>query len=444
MTANIGNSRHYRLWAFILCVYCAGANISIAASSDASSDASIELRDEQADYQHANTQLVFSLYDENQQPSANDQQRVSEIQAWRHRYEIVLTQQGDSRVLFDQYGVRHVFHPRSEGGFSAQSSGSGELQQDVNGYRWINATGIIHRFHGSYLTQIIFPESTSESTIITGVGAGAGAGAGAENFTTSTTTPPHNNTHTLNLQYDNNHLSSVTDQLGNQIQFNNSTPGLVSVTTPDGNTFTYADRHCATVEHSEPARCDTAANPLPESIFSQIDRLQSQIQTNITHLDARPASCNSYFTDFMGTERGSQIESGVGSLMPYSTMQPTVRSFPIVDFINGSELIAIRSRDLSSPSFNNPEHASALLDRLLRDGSEIRSRLLDPLDAEGSISHTEQGETTTISNQPNQTVVLQLLIQQQIASPSHWQQIELAQIQLMARYGIQLEVVLIP
>ena len=126
-------------------------------------------------------------------------------------------------------------------------------------------------------------------------------------------------------------------------------------------------------------------------------------------------------------------------------MNATVRSFPIVDFVDGDRFIAVRSRDLSNPSFNDDSNQNALLYRLNRDGQEIFNSFIQPLDEAGSITTTENGITTKIIDDgKNRSVVLQLLIRDKIATPSHWQQIAQARENLAQRYQIVLEVVIIP
>jgi hypothetical protein len=126
-------------------------------------------------------------------------------------------------------------------------------------------------------------------------------------------------------------------------------------------------------------------------------------------------------------------------------MQTTVRSFPIIDFVNNNEWIVVRSRDLASPSFNDEETPNALFYRLMRDGREIQDRFLIPLEDEGFVTAQEQGVTTTLEAgvEPH-NVILQLVIRHQIASPSHWQQIARARELLTQRYDIRLEIVIIP
>ena len=174
-------------------------------------------------------------------------------------------------------------------------------------------------------------------------------------------------------------------------------------------------------------------------------RFEPLINTGVhIELDARPASCESYFVDYYGTKRGSEIEAGLLNYPPYNSMTPTLRTFPIIDFISDTELIVVNSRDLGSRTYNSETNPTALLDRLLKDGEQIQTRFLDVLERDGSITASELGQSTTINADELKPITMQLVIRDGIASASHWQQIETARQILMARHGVELEVVVIP
>ena len=163
-----------------------------------------------------------------------------------------------------------------------------------------------------------------------------------------------------------------------------------------------------------------------------------------TTLDARPESCQSYFVEYYGPQRGSEIESGLDLHAPYSGMTPTIRVFPVIDFIDNDRLYVVNSRDLASATFNSATNPTALLDQLLEDGEEIQTRFVDVLLAEGSITASELGNTTTMNADDLRPITLQLVIRDGMATPGHWQQIAAAREQLQAQYGITLEVIVIP
>jgi len=161
-------------------------------------------------------------------------------------------------------------------------------------------------------------------------------------------------------------------------------------------------------------------------------------------LDARPASCQSYFVQYYGTDRGFAIESGLLLHAPYNSMRPTLRTFPIIDFVDEKSLYVVNSRDLGNRTFNSPTRPNALLDQLLKDGEDIQTRFLDVLQTQGSITASELGQSTTVSADDVRPVTLQLIIRDGMASPSHWQQIATAREELQRSYGVTLEVVIIP
>ena len=125
-------------------------------------------------------------------------------------------------------------------------------------------------------------------------------------------------------------------------------------------------------------------------------------------------------------------------------MTATLRTFPVIDFYDDNTLYVVHSRDLGNRTFNSPTRPNALLDQLLEDGEQIQTRFIDVVLQEGSVTASELGNSTTISDNQLRPVTLQLIIRDGMASASHWQQIAQAGETLQARYGITLEVVVIP
>lgn len=326
---------------------------------------------------------------------------------WRHDYDIRLTRDGDDRVVFDSQGQAHHFQRQDDGSYLATDTASGSLEIIEGVAAWTDTTGIQTEFQGSFPTRMQFSDGQ-----------------------------------TLSLNYHHSRLHSITDDNGDQIVIEQDDSLQSRVLLPDGQVSVMSADACRedTVPDDvtdEPERCDTQANPVPG--FDQIPT-----PAGVTTLDARPASCQSYFVEYYGTLRGEEIETGIAPLSPYADMLPSNRSYPIVDFINGDELIVVRSRDLASPSFNDPDSPEALYQRLLRDGAQIQSGFLEPLQRDGVVTRTEQGRTTHIVQNPAQHLSLHVLIRQDMASPQHWRQIEQARTELLARYGIRLQVVIIP
>ncbi len=372
------------------------------------------------DYLSGTTHLEFSRTYNAARPA-----RAELPARWRHRYDIRLTRRDDDRIVFDHHGIRHLFVSNHDGTYSPADSTSGTLILQGDQHIWIDSHAIQHEFYGSFLTTLRFPDNQK-----------------------------------LILHYKTGQLHSVTDEESSTIIFLHDNGYLSKVQLPDGRAVRYNSDPCNTLPQpttdplpddspptdsgdedplteAPPERCDTQENPVPG--FDAIDA-----RSGVSTLDARPASCQSYFVEFYGTVRGEEIEHGLEDHPPYSAMVPTNRSFPVIDFINGNELIVVRSRDVASATYNNPDSPDALHDRLMRDGLQIQTRLLDRLESEGFLSGTENGQTTLITHGEQQRVALHLLIRQGMASAAHWQQIANARIALAARYGIDLQVIIIP
>lgn len=356
------------------------------------------------DYQHPDTALAFSRVLFTQGDKRIKSPRQHTAGPWRHRFEIVVTRSGSDRVVFDELGQRHLFRLQGNGQYLASSDQSGSFTYEAEQPVWINSRGDRHQFHGSRLTRINTVEGES-----------------------------------LTLRYQNRRLSQVIDQSGNTLQFAYPHGSLTRLITPGGSTVILPDSECPIKEEpaEEAETCESDENPA-------VGFTADNARADVWNLDARPASCQSYFTQYYGTERGSQIETGLRHLPQYANMVATVRSFPVVDFINGDELIVVKSRDLASPSFNSQTQPDALYERLMRDGDIIRSRLLDPLEHNGSLVTHELGQTTRLDYSPSRHVTLQLVIRYQFADQNQWNQILRAREDLLSRHGIRLEVVRIP
>lgn len=353
------------------------------------------------DYQHPNSFLHFSRNHYSKEDLSGSIEEASTNGSWRHRFDIVITQDGPQLTVFDEQGLRHTFNANESGQYNPLSESSGTLTKKNGEFHWTNSNAVHHKFQGSYLTEITSPDNE-----------------------------------TLRLQYTQQKLNTISNAYGDSISLNYHDNSLASLTTPDGRTVELANDVCLTQTY--PETCDTEQQPLAN--FQT-----NSHQSNVIRVDARPVSCESYFIEYFGTTRGSEIELGLSSHPPYRHMQTTVRSFPIIDFINGNQWIAVRSRDLASPSFNDADTPNALFYRLMRDGREIQDRFLSPLEENGFVTAEEDGVTTTLeAGVDPQNLVLQLVIRHQIASTAHWQQITRARELLAQRYNIELEVVIIP
>jgi len=163
-----------------------------------------------------------------------------------------------------------------------------------------------------------------------------------------------------------------------------------------------------------------------------------------TRLDLRPASCRSYFTDYPPIDRGSHIEAAMTRHAVLAGAVPTVRSFPLVDWIGETELIVLHSRDLASRYLDGSRDPDALYDRLLADGEAIQRDIVDRLAVEGGILVRESGAETHLAADPPRQPVLAMVVRDGLVSPSQLAQIRRAEAELARRHGIELRVIEIP
>ena len=343
---------------------------------------------------------------------------------WRHEFDLVLSADGGDRTVHDADGRRHEFVPLGDGSRSryvATTAGSGTLERIATGHRWRRADGSEVDFAGSLAHAI---RDGTGRTLDLRYGIDGRLGRVVDTHTGGMLRFVYDRDRRLReIRRDDGTVQRVVLEARGSLLTRTVGPPECRATDP----VSPLDR--------APRRCDGAANP-PGDAFLGAAGLPGALR-----IDARPASCRSYFTDFSGTERGFEIESGLGADGHYAGYEPTVRSFPIVDFV-GAELRVVRSRDLSLPTYANAP--DALYRRLLADGEAIAARLLEPLERDGRIDVTELGRTTTLAHDPSRPVVLELVVRHGLASADHALQIERARAALLAARGIALRVIEIP
>ena len=187
-------------------------------------------------------------------------------------------------------------------------------------------------------------------------------------------------------------------------------------------------------------RCDPATAP-PPGAFAAGPSIPGA-----STLDVRPAHCGSHFDEPSATARGTAIERGLAGAGPHADRHPTSRNFPLVDLVGAGELVVVRSRDLAGPTYTDPVRP-ALFDRLMRDGREVRTGLIEPLARGGAVAVTpEAGDpgVARVDAVPGRTVVIELVVRHGTANPDQVRQIERARVELMRRHDIELRVVEIP
>lgn len=102
----------------------------------------------------------------------------------------------------------------------------------------------------------------------------------------------------------------------------------------------------------------------------------------------------------------------------------------------------MRSRDLALPSLGAA--ADCLFDRLIRDGQDIETLLLDPLARDGEIRVREGGAVAVLNALPRRPMVLELVVRHGFASADQIVQIEWAWVALRVRWNFTLRVIEIP
>lgn len=318
----------------------------------------------------------------------------------------ILTHENNRFVVFDRSLEEHTFIEDDNGRLKPENQTRSLLARlDDQFYIWTDNGGIDHYFNGSFAVSTEPRNANAECIPLP-----------------DTPSDPHTEINTDPESQGGSEAESTVEQ----------NPESQTDTDPEA-----APSDADAVSSEEQAQCNTQANGDFE--FSDNNQAGADFL-----LDARPASCQSYFVEYYGTRRGSEIETGLFLHAPYLSMTPTLRVFPVVDFIGDNALYVVHSRDLGSSTFNSPNQPDALLEQLLRDGQDIQTRFVDMVTINGSISATELGNSTTITSDQLKPIVMQLVIRDGLASVSHWRQIESARQALQVRYGITLEVVVIP
>jgi len=161
------------------------------------------------------------------------------------------------------------------------------------------------------------------------------------------------------------------------------------------------------------------------------------LNSNTIQIDIRPPDCKSYFDDYLHTRRGLNIEKALEHLFAQYSYTATPQTFPVIDLMNGNTAHVIKSRDLSKPVFQAQD---ALYETLKQDIIEIE-RLF-----ENRNTHTAnfQGQSTTITQSQVDNYVLNIVIQNGLATDSQKQQLLKILKELEGRKDITLNVIEIP
>jgi len=328
---------------------------------------------------------------------------------WRHSYDIILTSSEEALTIYDEYGVRHSFTfdsppSRENNSLVSLDANSGSIHQQGNQYHWTRTSGTTVVFSGSLPIRIIYPDDQ-----------------------------------TLTLEYNNGSLARVLDNMGNALNFQSFQNNLESVhyQSASNSCEQHSNNFQTSTDHTT-EECNTENSPPPENFWA------SSVP-GATSIDLRPQSCNSYFVESFGTTRGQEIEYGLDGHSRYARYSSTTRSFPIVDLIAEDELLVVRSRDLTSRSYDAQLFPEGLYRRLLQDAIDIQEIFISPLQEFGFLEATDHQDTTRVTHEfLDRPIVLEVIIRHGHASPEQITQINRARSIIANAYGIELRLVEIP
>ncbi len=192
------------------------------------------------------------------------------------------------------------------------------------------------------------------------------------------------------------------------------------------------------------SQCNTQLpNPSTDSTPGNSSTISS-LDQDFLFIDLQPEDCSSFFDITSPIGRGSAIEQAIGQHENYTNALHTAYWFPVVDFVIDRTAVVQISRDLSVDSYSGDTGAQTLYNRLMQEAAMISERFLQPLNENGFITASDSVQTTTINRNQIDNVRFELIIQQGMVNPEQLSQIELAGVEMLAQYGIQLNVITIP
>ena len=361
--------------------------------------------------------------------------------SWRHSYHIRLLKNQDKLELLNPNGTRQLFLPTDAHTYVADNSPSETIVHKQNRYRLTTPVKTTV-FFGSYPIEI------------------------------KTLNKP-----AIKLRYKNGVLSRLFNDNGNKLLLDHDNNGaLTRISQTDGASITFEydqySRLSASLSANQSSRfsyptappvmlctaattdtqpqqpqpqkqpsdqsCNVSDNPPPSSF---------QLSQPIPHsvkIDLRPQSCRSYFVDYNGIDRGVKLEAGMLTHARYTNLVSTVRSFPVVDFIDGREAVAVYTKDLTSKTYNPISQPDGLYQSIVQDAQKADDKFLNRLKTQGFVSAKEKGITTTITNIQIDALRMEVMIQAGVATSAQLAQIEQARLTLLATSNIKLVTVFIP
>ncbi|MEE9334689.1 MAG: hypothetical protein V3U65_11435 [Granulosicoccaceae bacterium] len=358
---------------------------------------------------------------------------------WRHSYDVRLLQRDNKLELIKPDGTRQLFPPIDKHNYVADKNPKETIEHKLQHYH-LTTPKKTTIFFGSYPVAVtkqdnsvinlrykngilsrLFTEkgdelllSYADNGLLVGVAQTAGA--------------------SIKFNYDQyNRLASSRSPSSTSRYIYPTSPPIVLCTATTPYTHQQLSQQSAGDQ-----QCDASKVP-PSSSFQL-----SQLDPHSTKIDLRPKSCRSYFVDYNGIDRGIKLEAGMLRHSRYNKLISTIRSFPVVDFIDGREAVAVSTKDLTSKTYNPIVNPVGLYTSIIQDAQKVNDKFLSKLQTLGSVSATEKGVTTTIASTQIDSLRMELMIQAGVATPTQLEQIERARLILLTKWNIKLITVIIP
>lgn len=193
---------------------------------------------------------------------------------------------------------------------------------------------------------------------------------------------------------------------------------------------------CEPKDDQEPL-CDISTTEQPAFDTQPITYFSDQI-------DLRPENCESFYDDYLHFRRGMRVESALGTVSNFNSYQETVSTFPVIDFISGSRGHVVKSKDLTSTTYNKPTLNGPLYDSIIADALDIQTRVFDSIKEKGYLAASAKGSTTIIRHGELKQVSMHIIIQAGMATDRQVSEIIKAREEVKRVWGFDLEIIEIP
>jgi YD repeat-containing protein len=353
---------------------------------------------------------------------------------WRHQFEVRLIANDELLEIIDESGNSLLFQSIEDDLYEGDIPAMGSIIKDNNYFQWI--TGDQQTlFYGSYPVTINkkgigVVKLRYEDGLLAHVFDNQGHSVNLRyNNNQSIDKLIHTNGETISFEYDQYHRLASSSAPGIKHNYAYSSAPPVAICLPSySQAEDQTDEGLCDDKDSEPSKAYELASS--DAVFSKID--------------LRPSSCKSYFIEYNSIDRGVEIENGLFKHSRYASLIATVRSFPVVDFIDDREVVAVYSKDLNSRSYDPLLNPEGLYKSIVLDADKANRLFLNELETAGFVTAKENGQVTTLYKNQIDSLRMELVIQAGMATPSHLAQIESARQTLWSQHKIRLVVVQIP